>query len=71
MNAGIMNVHHNGPENFIDDPEDFTNIVSDSYVDMRATKYKKIPLKFSLNNWMEDQNPTCSLTSLCSLTSYL
>ena len=26
-NSGIMNAHHNDPYNFIDDPEDFTDVI--------------------------------------------
>ena len=30
MNSGLMTIHHNYTENFIDDPEDFSNIAADS-----------------------------------------
>ena len=42
MISGLMTVHHNEPENLIDDPEDFASITADYYVDKRATKYKQI-----------------------------
>ena len=71
MNSYLTNVHHNDPENFIDDPEDFSNIVSDSYVDTGATHSIQLPTKLEQHNWMEDKNTTCSPTLKYTLTSDL
>ena len=40
MNAGLINIHHNDPENFIEDPEFFFNIAASSYVNTSETTPK-------------------------------
>ena len=50
MNSGLMTVHHNYLDNFIDDPEDFSIISAEFYVDKSATKPKQIPPKLDLHN---------------------
>ena len=32
MNSGIVTVHHNDPDNFVEDPENFAGVVADSSV---------------------------------------
>ena len=41
MNSGLVSVHHNDPENSIGDPEYFSIIAADSYVDTRAKNPNK------------------------------
>ena len=71
MNEALMTIHHNDPDKLIDDPEDFSSIISDYYTNMRAPTTKKVPPRSSMYNWMENQTPMCSPTSLCSITSDL
>ena len=71
MNSGLITVHNDDPENFIDDLEYFSSIVYDSYVDTRETSSKKIPPKLEIHKWMEDKTLTCTTISLCPLRSDL
>ena len=70
IKSGLMNTHNNDPDNFIDDPEYFCSITDDSYVNTKKTA-KQVPTMLEMHNWMEDRTPTCSPTSLFSLSSYL
>ena len=63
MKSGIMTVHHNKADNFIDDPYFFC-IADDSYVNTRVPTFKQVPPRLEIHNCMEDQTTTCSPESL-------
>ena len=67
MISGLMTVHHNFPENFIDDMEDFCRYCSWIICGYKGKKNRKIPPKLALPNCMEDQTPICSKKPICSL----
>ena len=52
MNSGLMNVHHNDTENFIDKPDLFSILAADSYVNTNPPTFKQVTPRLAINNWM-------------------
>ena len=58
MKSFVVYMYHNGQDTYIYNPDVFSSITADSYMNTMERTSKQDSVRIPIPNWMEDQTPT-------------